>query len=500
MEQNNEKFDKDIKKALDDHEVPVPEQVWEKIIARKEEKKGAVYFKRYRWMLFLLLLIPIYAGYELFLQQEGNTDENAQLSEEPPGESLNQSTNGKAIEKINNPGNNSESSREANDKVSNDDSIKASDQANEPSPSKNSPSPKSRDKGNAISVVLASNQDNDELNEDSNESQITGNSSNEQTKGESTEDSNSKEVNDKIALQNINQPADDTTGNKQSENDEINLITDSTTTLKTDSVAEEKKQEKEEEKPSEKEKFIPKYSMEFVGSPDVSFKHLQDNPDNTAGNYKKRREDSEQHDYAYSFNLFFRYDFSKKFFVRSGIQYARVYENLSLQYKERYIAGFLIDTLLKGYIIDPFQPPIPYFLVDTIYDYRYNEYQFAADNRYTYVNIPVIAGANFNFKKFDVYATAGITFNISASAKGNIIAPDSIYLLVIEDQAKTPFKTKTGLSFMTSVGVSYHLSDKIHFLFEPNFRTNLSSITKNEYPLRQKYSAVGFGIGMKYDF
>lgn len=244
----------------------------------------------------------------------------------------------------------------------------------------------------------------------------------------------------------------------------------------------------------------PQFSVELIASPSVSIKQLESQPGFAPGNYSNRREESEKFNYGYNAQVYLHCDISENFFIRTGLDFTRIYELLSVKIRERYIASITIDTLLRGFIIDPFLPPQPYFLFDTIYDYRYRDYQFEANNRYTYLNIPFTAGYRHSFQNFDIYATAGLALNIYSEANGRILAADSIYLLQFERPEENPFVSKTGLSFMSSAGLSYRISPRLSFLFEPSVRMNLGSITKKEYPLQQRYSTIAFGMGFKYEW
>jgi hypothetical protein len=236
-------------------------------------------------------------------------------------------------------------------------------------------------------------------------------------------------------------------------------------------------------------------SIEFLIAPELPFKRLSGHD----AHYKNIREESELHYSAYSMSLYMHARF-ERFFLRAGIQYSRIYERLSVEITDGYISQVLVDTLLKGFILDPFQSTQPYALVDTTFSYTYNEFQHRDRNRYTFVNVPVAAGYTLASSKFDLYATAGLSLNLAHRAEGLIIAPDSVHLLMLDDKKTTPFRTQAGLSATASMGLAYRLYPKLTFLFEPSYRTHLMSITRDAHPLRQKYGVIGVNVGLRMDF
>jgi hypothetical protein len=135
-----------------------------------------------------------------------------------------------------------------------------------------------------------------------------------------------------------------------------------------------------------------------------------------------------------------------------------------------------------------------------VFDSPSGRFQFPRSNRYVMVNIPLLVGFETSLKKFDVYGMAGLSLNVAVSARGNILAPNSDYLLVLENESSTPIKRRAGLSAHASAGMAYRMLPNMSFLVEPGWRIGLGSMTKGEYPLSQRYSAFSLGAGIKLDF
>jgi len=270
--------------------------------------------------------------------------------------------------------------------------------------------------------------------------------------------------------------------------------------------------ENEEPAPAEEKGSVPSmpkapaaarhapYSIEVIGSGEFPTKRLANAPGVTDDTYRLLRKESELHDRAYNLAVYLRTDLSDRFFVRLGVQYECIYEKLSVKLTDYFDSKVLVDTLLKGFVLDPFQPPQPYLLLDTVYDYQYNRFQHQKSNRYVMIHVPLLAGYRVQFEKFELYASGGLSLNIVTYSKGTILAPDSEYMLVLEDPGSTPFLSRTGFSAHVSMGLAYYVSPKVSFLFEPAYRYGLGNMTRSEYPLKQRYSAASVGLGLKMDF
>ena len=61
------------------------------------------------------------------------------------------------------------------------------------------------------------------------------------------------------------------------------------------------------------------------------------------------------------------------------------------------------------------------------------------------------------------------------------------------------YKTNAGISLLGSLSVYYKLNDKLHIMAEPYFRYSLSSFTKPDITLKEKFHTVGVKFGLRWD-
>lgn len=213
--------------------------------------------------------------------------------------------------------------------------------------------------------------------------------------------------------------------------------------------------------------------------------------------YMQSREQSEMRDYAFSSGINFRYSLNKRYFVRAGVRYSKIHE-IFFSARTRFEQTASMDSVLTGKVIDPFLPAIPYYEWDTVYTNTPYNYTLAANNTYSFIDVPVSAGYQLQLKRADIYFSAGVEFNIRTTGKGSILAPDTLNPRALDDPDQTPLN-KSFLSMTAGIGYAYHLTKKFDLLFEPNYRRQLSSMTKKEHPLNQKYSRIGLILGIKYN-
>jgi hypothetical protein len=126
------------------------------------------------------------------------------------------------------------------------------------------------------------------------------------------------------------------------------------------------------------------------------------------------------------------------------------------------------------------------------------DYSLFDKARYRFISFPLMAGIIFDQKKFSWYASGGLALNFSSAYQGKILAPDSAYLLSIEDVSVSPFNKLTGFTIQASAGIGYRVTQKIKILIEPNYFLQLPDFTRSNYRLSQRFSGYGIQTGIIY--
>lgn len=125
-------------------------------------------------------------------------------------------------------------------------------------------------------------------------------------------------------------------------------------------------------------------------------------------------------------------------------------------------------------------------------------------NRYKSFDIPLLIGfEKYKGKKLSYSMNAGIYLNLISEQRGMFFDPNGNRAWFTSDNSAgnyKAYKSSLGLSFFASAGLMYHWVEGIDFFAEPSVRFYSQSFTLKDYPLNQKYIAVGIHTGIRYRF
>lgn len=119
-------------------------------------------------------------------------------------------------------------------------------------------------------------------------------------------------------------------------------------------------------------------------------------------------------------------------------------------------------------------------------------------NRYSYLEIPVMAGYEIRKGKISYAVKGGLAAGFFIRSSGSIPAENG-YENVSLNNTEFPY-IKPNFTLLFSLGINYHLNNKLAIFGEPYIRKNLNSIFENRYIYSQKFQAVGVKFGIKYTF
>jgi len=117
-------------------------------------------------------------------------------------------------------------------------------------------------------------------------------------------------------------------------------------------------------------------------------------------------------------------------------------------------------------------------------------------NQYSYIEIPLMVGYEFNSKhKFSYVLNAGLVTGIFVNAKGKGVTLSN----EIVDLNSLPFM-KLNFTGIASAGVHYKFSQEMSFILEATYRKNFTSIYQSTYFMEKRFNSYGLRIGVKYRF
>ena len=201
-------------------------------------------------------------------------------------------------------------------------------------------------------------------------------------------------------------------------------------------------------------------------------------------------------------------------FVRSGIAYAEFGENKeylkntemhdTTGYSRQLVHSYYShDT--TGWIQDPNDPSVSIPVYDAVFhsdttyiwvsrDSLYYEHQnIYAQNRYRYIEIPLMVGYEMRFKNFGLELATGVSVGFRVNSSGLFM--DSNHELVDINSSNSPY-SNTMMNYMLSVGVKYHIGNRLSVIAQPVYKTNLNSLFTSSNDIR--YHSIGLNLGLNY--
>jgi hypothetical protein len=139
-------------------------------------------------------------------------------------------------------------------------------------------------------------------------------------------------------------------------------------------------------------------------------------------------------------------------------------------------------------------------LVRTDTSYENALHQYNTRNQFRSLDIPFVVGYEVESKRWSFGLNAAAYLNVFLKSQGRILVPsteqEGFQTSVVS--AYPAFKDQLGISFGFNATISYKLTSKLHWIAEPNIRILTQSVTRNSYPLDQRYAIYGLWTGLRY--
>ena len=118
-------------------------------------------------------------------------------------------------------------------------------------------------------------------------------------------------------------------------------------------------------------------------------------------------------------------------------------------------------------------------------------------NTMTFVSIPFTAGYMWQADKFNVGVHGGLSVNLLFSKGGRIVQGNGAATTLNGEAKKLVYKTTAGFSAVGGLIFEYKIRDNLSFIFEPQVKYNMRSLTNDDYRLDQRYLNVGLNVGLR---
>lgn len=212
-------------------------------------------------------------------------------------------------------------------------------------------------------------------------------------------------------------------------------------------------------------------------------------------NYLSDRKNSETQLESSSFGLSFTARARQKLTMRTGLEYHRIARRLN--YEETTVTYDTIpDAILRIYVNTSNG--------DTLYDVGKLVNESSEDfekehfNYFHRLDIPLLVGYHFNYRKFAIGAEVGVYANVLLRRKGAILderAERTFY--DIKSDVKGWYKTNVGFTPVAQLSIGYRLSPRVELQASPYYRFRSVYSTSSSL-LKETYSDIGIQLGLKY--
>lgn len=233
-------------------------------------------------------------------------------------------------------------------------------------------------------------------------------------------------------------------------------------------------------------------SLGFYAAPALNFYRLNGKDED----YLNYREQHETATVSWSAGADVRINI-KNWYIQTGLTYS-VYKldrnyNHSFEALDSLNSYYQTDTIW-GWVFDPPEINKPIVLgFDTTYVPVYNDIN-QGTNEWHYLEIPLLAGYKFNRGRFSFDIGTGFSYGFLLYASGNV--PDLKQENTFVELENTE-SNQHLFNYLVQVGVSYHLTPAWSLNLAPWYKHNLNSVFDNNYPVDQRFNAIGINFGLR---
>ncbi len=199
--------------------------------------------------------------------------------------------------------------------------------------------------------------------------------------------------------------------------------------------------------------------------------------------YLKNRNEVTSSQLSFSAGLRYVKEFGSRFNFSAGLNYSQI--NEQFKFSKGNIIQIIYVTNASGDTVDIYQTE------STRYKTTYNKYRT--------FDLPITLGYGWQKSKWDFIVNAGVVMNIISFYKGDILNSD---LQPIAMNASTlskayQLKTNIGLGFIGSMSIVRQLNNKLSVFTEPYFRYNFSLMNKETTHFKQRFTNTGLRLGLR---
>jgi hypothetical protein len=230
--------------------------------------------------------------------------------------------------------------------------------------------------------------------------------------------------------------------------------------------------------------------IDLIFSPGLVSKSIEAN--NPAYNsYARMLDQVTKTTYSLGFEIRYRYYLNQFWNIATGLMYNQINEQMTGQTK----AEQLSVKQTTGVIISPFDPPKNIIFTDTI---KTPAKYVSQNNRYSYVQIPALLGANFGLFKIPFNIYAGALYSYCFKQQGAYINSTTFESASFESSIDNPYKDAQGLCIIAGISANKMISNRSSFFIGIDYTRFVIPINDSKYQFQEYYSIWDLNLGITY--
>jgi hypothetical protein len=474
--QNEIHFDDFVRDMLHNHKSPVPNGLWDKIVAEKETKKPIVYWwTDKRWYMVAAACLILICGTCFVISNKNNSEDVATKSQVPSKQLNNNPSQPSKTETIDNNTtfnqNSSSNNDNSNNAVANDSDNKNIEANKTTNIATNQESgvkkPAFKTKRNKKVVINTTN-----------DSQFADNKRQQQqlpfSQNDGAAQNNSEELVSKFAQ-----------ANTVSLSKLFSYNTKDITSLKLKNQSKIFGLDCPNYKPAT-------WYLEAYGSADYTMKNVFAN--GVSDSYLQRIDSTTKMNGGFTFGLRLSKTISDNFLIKSGLQYTQRNEQFTSKSDSIITTTSVVTvrTIVRGGSLSDTT------IRDTATLQQIGYRKRVTNNHYKSIEIPLLLSYERGNDQWRFAINGGIIANLTSWYSGETL--DTAYQLVPLGGKNTNgfYKSNLNLSLYAGVSVIHRLSDKMEAFAEPYFRYGISNTNTSAAGYSQRFNAVGLSLGIRY--
>lgn len=230
--------------------------------------------------------------------------------------------------------------------------------------------------------------------------------------------------------------------------------------------------------------------IEAFASPDYTFKTLKTNGLNA--NFLEKKDSSETLRGGFTAGIRLSKNISENFMLKTGIQFAQLNERFSLRKENERRTTTVIRTRTVVRAVGD-----TVWIRDTTSLTEIGYLNKKRTNFYRNIEVPLIAGYEWGDEYWKFSANVGLIAHATSWYSGEMLDTTLAIVPFSSKEIQKLYKTNIGLSAYIGLSFIKSINSNTEIFAEPYFRTNLTNLNLPIEGLRQRFSAGGINIGIR---